>query len=77
MEQKFGQEKSNFIQRSGKANISSQIRVRRIFKLKIQNTSLSEIESYIDSPERSYSRDKIHQRLTMLKERQEFEKKSY
>ncbi len=55
MEQQFGQEKQKFIQRSGKPNVSRQIRMRGASELKIQYAKSNEIKEYLNSLEGSYS----------------------
>ena len=77
MEQKFGQEKMKFIQRSGKANVSRQIRVRGKFELKMQYVPQAEIKSYIDDLEGSYSQNEVKKGLEKLRERQETEKNNW
>ncbi|MBA7588398.1 hypothetical protein ES708_30454 [subsurface metagenome] len=73
MEQHFGQEKMKFIQRSGKPNVSRQIRVRGGTELKIQYSSKVEINNYLDQIEGSYSHKDVLEGLKELQERQKIE----
>ena len=62
-----------FIQRSGKPNVSRQIRVRGGTELKIQYVSKKEIKTYLNQLEGSYSRKDVFEGLKKLQERQEIE----
>lgn len=77
MEQKIGQEKMKFIQRSGKANVSRQIRVRGIFELKMQYVTETEILENIEALEGSYSREEVFEGLKKLQERQNSEQERW
>ena len=70
MEQQFGQEKQKFIQRSGKPNVSRQIRMRGATELKIQYAGNAEIKNYLDNLEGSYSRKDVLEGLLKLQEMQ-------
>ncbi|MHA1746818.1 MAG: hypothetical protein ACTSWW_12525 [Promethearchaeota archaeon] len=66
MEQQFGQEKQKFIARSGKPNVSRQIRVRGEYELKLQYVSKKEVQECLDCMKGSYSRDIVMKELKKL-----------
>ena len=66
MEQQFGQEKQKFIARSGKPNVSRQIRVRGEFELKQQYVPKKEVQEYLDNMKGSYSREIVMKELKKL-----------
>ncbi len=77
MEQQFGQEKQKFITRSGKPNVSRQIRVRGEFELKQQYVPKKEVQKYLDNMKGSYSRDIVMNELTKLIQIQKKESKRW
>lgn len=73
MEQHIGQQKGRLVSRSGKANVSRQIRVRGGFELKYSYSTNEEIKEYIESMEGSYSPEDIKIGLKELEKRQQKE----
>ena len=73
MELHFGKEKMKFISRSGKANVSRQIRVRGNFELKISYSHQNELINILNSLEGTYSPDEVKKSLKQLQERQKKE----
>ena len=69
MEQKFGQEKSRIIKRSGKPNDGSQIRIRGEYELKQIYAGSSEVKTIISSIECDYSKESIYCELKKLEEK--------
>jgi hypothetical protein len=73
MEQHFGREKMKFISRSGKANVSRQIRVRGIYELKIAYICTDEVKLFLNSIDGEYSNEEVKKGLHLLQERQKKE----
>lgn len=73
MEQYFGQEKMKLIQRSGKPNVSSQIRLPGAVELKYLYSSKKEIKAYLNEIDGKYSHSEVKNYLQQLQYQQNME----